>query len=92
MVVYIIEHDHEEASSVPGRSVAAAGFTSSNLRFWISLCHGVISLNCFRDGHLEEATYQKISEQDNDGHLADRRNEDGGLFFDFRSKVLIQYC
>lgn len=37
---------------------------------------------------LGTATYQKIPEQDNDGHLSNRGDEDRGTFLDLRSEVL----
>jgi hypothetical protein len=32
-MLHFVKFNYEEASRVPGRSVASAGFTSSNLRF-----------------------------------------------------------
>jgi hypothetical protein len=33
-------------------------------------------------------TYQQIPQQDDDGHLANRRNKDGGLLLDLGTEVL----
>lgn len=84
------------ASSVPGFSTAAAGLTSSNLLFCMSLCRGIPVLVSFVrkkkkiQVRRQQCTYQEVSQKDTNRDLSDRRNEDGCSFLDFGAEVLIK--